>query len=376
MSLLILLGTVVAIGMLFFRVVRPFLLPLLLAGVLAVLFRPVHLWATRMFAGRRRLAAALVTLGILAAVLIPLAGVLTLAGMQLLQAGQGLVSTIELPENAQQQAGELLDAQQNSRLASAVRWIEGRLTEGTAKQVREFSASALLGVTKTLYEKTMTLAGDLIASAIGLVVMILALYYFLADGEALLAEVQRLSPLQDSDEHDLFHHFERICRGVVLGTVVAALVQGLLAAIGMALIGVERIWLLAVLTMFFSFIPFLGAAAVWSVVTVALILEQRYGAAVFLGVYGTIVISGSDNLIRAYLIHDRAQMHPLIALVTVLGAIQLVGLWGIFVGPISAAFFYALLKMLHRRLVETSDELDPAEGASAETGERTATATL
>ncbi len=375
-SLLILLGTVVAIGMLFFRVVRPFLLPLLLAGVLAVLFRPVHLWATRMFAGRRRLAAALVTLGILAAVLIPLAGVLTLAGMQLLQAGQGLVSTIELPENAQQQAGELLDAQQNSRLASAVRWIEGRLTEGTAKQVREFSASALLGVTKTLYEKTMTLAGDLIASAIGLVVMILALYYFLADGEALLAEVQRLSPLQDSDEHDLFHHFERICRGVVLGTVVAALVQGLLAAIGMALIGVERIWLLAVLTMFFSFIPFLGAAAVWSVVTVALILEQRYGAAVFLGVYGTIVISGSDNLIRAYLIHDRAQMHPLIALVTVLGAIQLVGLWGIFVGPISAAFFYALLKMLHRRLVETSDELDPAEGASAETGERTATATL
>ncbi|REJ95374.1 MAG: AI-2E family transporter [Planctomycetota bacterium] len=376
MSLLILLGTVVAIGMLFFRVVRPFLLPLLLAGVLAVLFRPVHLWATRMFAGRRRLAAALVTLAILAAVLIPLAGVLTLAGMQLLQAGQGLVSTIELPENAQQQAGELLDAQQNSRLASAVRWIEGRLTEGTAKQVREFSASALLGVTKTLYEKTMTLAGDLIASAIGLVVMILALYYFLADGEALLAEVQRLSPLQDSDEHDLFHHFERICRGVVLGTVVAALVQGLLAAIGMALIGVERIWLLAVLTMFFSFIPFLGAAAVWSVVTVALILEQRYGAAVFLGVYGTIVISGSDNLIRAYLIHDRAQMHPLIALVTVLGAIQLVGLWGIFVGPISAAFFYALLKMLHRRLVETSDELDPAEGASAETGERTATATL
>lgn len=375
-SLLILLGTVVAIGMLFFRVVRPFLLPLLLAGVLAVLFRPVHLWATRMFAGRRRLAAALVTLGILAAVLIPLAGVLTLAGMQLLQAGQGLVSTIELPENAQQQAGELLDAQQNSRLASAVRWIEGRLTEGTAKQVREFSASALLGVTKTLYEKTMTLAGDLIASAIGLVVMILALYYFLADGEALLAEVQRLSPLQDSDEHDLFHHFERICRGVVLGTVVAALVQGLLAAIGMALIGVERIWLLAVLTMFFSFIPFLGAAAVWSVVTVALILEQRYGAAVFLGVYGTIVISGSDNLIRAYLIHDRAQMHPLIALVTVLGALQLVGLWGIFVGPISAAFFYALLKMLHRRLVETSDELDPAEGASAETGERTATATL
>jgi predicted PurR-regulated permease PerM len=191
---------------------------------------------------------------------------------------------------------------------------------------------------------------------IGLVVMIVALYYFLADGDSLLAEAKRLIPMEEADEDELLAQFEQVCRGVVMGTVVAALIQGAVASIGFAIIGIEKIWLLAVFTMFSSFIPFLGAAAVWVAVTIGLFVEQRYGAAIFLAIYGTIVISGSDNLIRAYIIHDRAQMHPLVALVTVLGALQLVGLWGIFIGPISAAFFYALLNILRRRLLEASNE--------------------
>ena len=96
--------------------------------------------------------------------------------------------------------------------------------------------------------------------------------------------------------------------------------------------------------------------------TIGLVLEQRYVAAIFLAIYGSIIVSGSDNLVKAYIIHGRSQMHPLVALVTVLGALQLVGLWGIFVGPISAAFFYALLNILHRRLVETDDNAPSRQG--------------
>jgi predicted PurR-regulated permease PerM len=56
-----------------------------------------------------------------------------------------------------------------------------------------------------------------------------------------------------------------------------------------------------------------------------------------------------DNLLRAYVIHDSAQLHPLVALISVLGAIQVVGLWGILLGPVVASFFYALLKILRDR---------------------------
>lgn len=353
-SLLILLGTVVAIGVLFFHVVRPFIFPLLFAGILAVLFRPLFMWVRRRCGGRRRMAAALVTVAVIAMVLLPLGGFLTLAGAQLLQAGQQFVSTIDLPKNTAE-AKALVDPEKRPRIAAAIQWLEGHMSEDAVKRARELASSALLGATKTLYERTSSLAGDVITFVIGMVVMVLALYYLLADGDKLAAEARRLSPLEPADEDALLDQFERVCRGVVLGTVVSALVQGALSAVGFVILGVGRIWLLAVLTMFFSFIPFLGAAAVWIFVTAGLLLQQRFGAAAFLAIYGTIVISGSDNLIKAYMIHGRTQMHPLIALVTVLGALQLVGLWGIFVGPITAAFFYALLNILHRRLYESPE---------------------
>lgn len=367
-SLWMLLGTVVAIGILFFRVVRPFVVPLFFAGVLAVLFRPLYIRTKQFCFGRSRIAAAVVTVAVMAVVLLPLGGILTLAGAQLVQAGREFVSTIDLPEDPQQ-AQRLIDPNRFPQVAATVKWFRSRMADETLVQLREVTSNALLGVTETLYQRTSALAGNVATFAVGLSVLVLALYYFLADGEWLLAEAKRLSPLDDQDENALLEQFERVCRGVVLGTVVAALIQGALAALGFAVIGIERIWLLAVLTMFFSFIPFLGAASVWLCVTIALLVGQRYGAAVFLGIYGTVVISGADNLIKAYMIHDRAQMHPLVALVTVLGALQLVGLWGIFMGPMSAAFFYALLNILRRRLVdEGAGELKRDEPAAASGG--------
>jgi len=360
LSLIVLAATVVAIGLLFFQVVQPFIFPIFFAGVLAVLFHPLFVWTRDKWVGHNHLAAALVTVGVLAVVLLPLGAVLSLAGVQLLKAGQEVVSKVELPEDGDS-AEQLIDSARTPQLARWVRSIETRLTDDTVKQLRQVASSALLGVTETLYTRTTALASDLIAFIVGLSVTILALHYFLADGEAIMLEVHRLSPLEEAEEHELFSQFQRVCRGVVLATVVAAVIQGVLGMIGYALVGLERIWLLTVLTMFSSFIPFLGAAAVWACVAVGLLVEQRYFAALFLAIYGLSVVSTADNLIRAYVIHGRVQMHPLVALVTVLGALQLVGLWGIFLGPITGAFFYALLNILHNRLVDSGDD-DPEPG--------------
>lgn len=368
LSLLILAGTALAIGVLFFRVVRPFIFPLLFAAILAVLFRPVYLWAIRVCYGRRRIAAAVVTVGVICLIMLPLGGVLTLAGIQLVEAGRSFVEAIDLPENAED-TKRLVDPENYPQLAQAWEAVRSRLSDENIRQLRQFSSNALLGVTQTLYERTTALAGDVIAFTVGMVIMVLALYYFLADGDQLMSEARRLSPLEQEDEEVLFGQFADVCRGVILGTVVAGVVQGILAGIGFAILGVDRVWLLVVFTIFFSFIPFLGAASVWIFVTIGLLLDQQWGAAIFLTIYGTIIVSGTDNLIRAYIIHDRAQMHPLVALVTVLGALQLVGLWGIFVGPITAAFFYAMLNTLRRRLLDDFLEDDGTNADGDESAE-------
>lgn len=353
LSQLILLGTVAAIGLLFFRVIWPFVFPLLFAAILSILFRPVFDWVCSFC--RRRIAAAVTTLGVLLIVMIPLAGAFILAGIELVEAGRDIVTAIDFP-NDSADAQQLFDPRRHPRLSSWLDPIKTHLSEDNFKRARDIFSDALLSTTKNVYDRTLSLVGDLIALGIGLVMMVLALYYLFADGAELAREARRLSPLEDEDGLALARQFENVCRGVVLSSLVAAVVQGVLAGIGFAVVGVERIWLLSILTMFFSLIPFLGAAAVWICVALVLLFEQRFGAAIFVFAYGMFVVSVSDNLIKAYVIGDRAKLHPFVVLATVLGALQLVGLWGIFIGPMTAAFFYALLNILRKRLLDSGND--------------------
>lgn len=354
-SLAVLFGTVVAIGVIFFRVIQPFAFSLLFAGILAILFRPAYEWVCRRCYGRRRLAAGLTTFGVILMILAPLSGILLLAATEAIDVGKQVVATLNLQDvnlDDPASAKRLIRPEQYPLLATWLDALQPEISEENLQEVGKVFSNALLGASRQIYERTKGLVTDVITFLIGLVVMILSLYYFLADGNTLLREVQRLSPMEDEDALALFRQFENVCRGVVMGTVVASFMQGIFAGIGFAIVSVDRIWLLVVSTMFFSFIPFLGAAAVWLSVVAFLLFDQRFAAAIFLTIYGSIVVSGFDNLIRAYVIGDRAQMHPLMALVTVLGALQLVGLWGIFIGPMTAAFFYALLNIFSRRLMD------------------------
>src|SRR5690606_16856884 len=116
----------------------------------------------------------------------------------------------------------------------------------------------------------------------------------------------------------------------------------------------SNVLLLMVVTMVFSFIPFMGAGSVVAIVSLWIALDGRYVAAGLLVAYGLVVVSTCDNVIRAYVIGSEAQMNPLVAFITVIGAIQLIGRWGVLVGPLVAALFYTLLKLLQGRLTYES----------------------
>ena len=338
-----------AVGVLLYRVLEPFLFPLFFAAVLAVLFHPCYRWAQRLSFGRRRPAAALAAAGVILAVMLPLSGGVVLVGVEIATAGQNLVGTPDQTAGANLQS-KLDKLEQRPWLKRIMRQVRPYLSEKNLDAMRTAAVNALAAVTKAISERTLAFTANALTFLIGMAIMALALYYFFADGERMLGELQRLSPFETRDELVLFQQFGEICRGVVVGTVVAAVAEGALAGVGYAIVGMDQVWLLALATMLCAFIPFVGAAAGWGVVTIILLFEQRYGAAIFLGLYGAIIVSGADNLVRAYVIHGRTQMHPLVALVTVLGGIQAVGLWGVFLGPMVAAIFYALLNILQPKL--------------------------
>lgn len=191
---------------------------------------------------------------------------------------------------------------------------------------------------------------------LGLGILILSLYYFFYDGPSLISAAMRLSPLEDEYERQLIEEFSSVSRAVVLATLLSALAQGLLAGIGFWFCGLESVFLLMFLTMTLAMVPFLGAASVWVPVSIWLVVaEEKIAAGVGLAIYGVAVISLVDNIIKPFVLHGQSKLHPLLALLSVLGGVSALGPIGILVGPMLVAFMQVLLNMLRGELVKMGE---------------------
>lgn len=462
MSVVMLMFGILAVGALFYRVMAVFFVPLFLAALLVVIFRPVHDWLYWRLHGRGRIAAAATTLLILMVVFIPVMVVLSVAATQFtalvsqvnlnnvsealergrrhfslslphadhfrtlediidsldntsdpeetvrkLEQAQALVVFLEehvqgsgeseeaarIAENhLSQLASDLraaaetppsgppllaeLDASQRfeQRLivttASVRAWMHTLLGGPVRSQLRlianpeEEDFIRLLGGAREALQPrfiamTSATGGALIQGIIGLVVAVIAIYFFLVDGAVMIRTLMRLSPLDDNYERQLLLQFDRTSRAVVLASVLSALAQGVLAAIAFYLLEFGSVVLLFLLTALLALVPFLGAAAVWVPCALYLgVVDQRWTAAIMLAVYGTLVISSIDNVIKVFVLHGRSQLHPLFALLSVLGGVTVFGPIGIVVGPMVVVFLQTLLEILNHELA-ASDEPSP-----------------
>jgi len=459
-SLIVLVTIVVLVGALSFMVMSSFLLPMFLALVLVVIFRPLHKWFLARLEGHDRVAAGLTTTAILLIVLIPTLLILTRAAAEAFALATELDPEVvrerlsemrrefhlEMPEGEVQKTLELVTAEvdelndgvalhnqtpeemqkligflnanldtvhqqlalggplraddnftaearehiaaswqglhdQVAQLDKAppdspeftatmkevssaavvfresllgtptVAWLRRQLNP-SEEQIRGFQEEIRSRATPLAVGTGQAVGGFLGNVVVGLGVMILSLYYFLADGPAMIRALMHLSPLDDRYEEQLLNEFSTISRAVVLATLLSAFAQGLLASIGYFLAGFESVFLLTVVTMLLAMIPFVGAAAVWGACSVwLLVYEQRTYAALGLACYGMLVVSMIDNLIKPMVLHGQSKLHPLLALLSILGGMKVLGPIGIFVGPMGMAFLQALLHMLHTELV-------------------------
>lgn len=442
-SFLVLVGILVVIALVFFRVMAGFFVPLFLAALLGVIVQPLHRWILKKSHGYRYVAAGFTTTVVLLIVLLPIGFIVTTAtleGMSLLDQLQlGDVRTrlddlradfnLQIPREGdvrrieaslkhwrqQQRIGESPDfaapAVQNllDRLEEIDIWIANEdefvtdadtgplrlrlerlrdsapdsverdtaLIEADA-QFREFKRRLLGGtyrawltelanptddqveqIRRNLFAtagpvlsfggETFIVAGKLV---FGIIIMVAALFFLLAEGNAMLEAMIRISPLEEQHVRELTTEFDRACRAIVSATLLSALVQGALAGIGFYFAGLRgSVALLSLLTMVLALVPFTGAAAVWIPVCLYLYLyEGSTLAAIGLAVYGICIISASDNFIKPIVLHGQSNLHPLLALLSVLGGIQALGPIGILVGPMVVVFLQTVLKILQREL--------------------------
>ena len=332
-SVIILGVFVILVAVIFFWVMASFILPLFLAAVLAVLFRPMHQWIVRKSKGYDRIAAAVTVVAILVIVLAPLITVLFRAANDAVEIVQDTGGV-----HVNMQGFDDLIAKANAQFGLEMDPVE----------LRQTLQARVQDTLEPLARRTPAFLGSFL---IGLVVMIVALYYFLVDGDEMIENVTRLLPLETRYQHQLLSEFDKVSRAVVMATLLSALAQGLLAGIAFKIAGLELVFMLTMLTMVGSMIPFVGAAAVWvSCALYLFFIEERTGMAIFLAIYGVAIISTVDNLIKPMVLHGQSKLHPLLALLSVLGGVRALGPIGVFVGPMAVAFLQAGLNMLHLEL--------------------------
>lgn len=260
------------------------------------------------------------------------------------------------------EAGSKIHEWMNAKLGGSF-WTQAKMLANPSEKDLSNSIRSVRAFIQPRFVKITNDAGGILFRLIlGMMIMVISIYFFFMDGPSMIRTLMRLSPLDDEYELRLLGEFERTSRAVVLASLLSALVQGLLAVFGFWICGLQSLILLFMVTTIMALIPFLGAASVWVPAAIYLgAVQGDYPYAIGLAIYGAVLVSSIDNVIKAFVLQGHSELHPLIALLSVLGGVPVFGPIGILIGPMVVVFLQTLLEILNHEL-RTPDE--PADAAS------------
>ncbi len=240
----------------------------------------------------------------------------------------------------------------------------------TPNELAEFSNNLLnSNFRKQLLQAGANTVGYFLSLIAGIVIMLIGVYFFLVDGRSMVQSILKLSPLKTDYEKMLIDEFVSISRAVVLATILSALAQGILAGVGFWIAGMQSLLLLTFASTLLAMVPFIGAAAVWFPAAIWLILfADKAGYGVFLIVWGLGPVSIVDNVVKPLVLQNKSKLHPMFALLSVVGGVQALGPIGILTGPMVVVFLQTLLNILHRELstIDNDDLGELLDGAPAD----------
>lgn len=372
-SLAILILLLVVLGGIFLQVVIPFLLPLFLAAVVALLANPVYHHFLDRTKNRPRVAAGLATAALVAAVVIPVFLGVTVGALQMFDIAERALSNASVQQ-------VIVEIKQGGFYESVARRLDVFFpvapdgTELTAEQLEKRREEMLMRRAEELRVSTQnalrTLAittfsagtafttVDLIAKfgwvLMGVLTFVIALYYFFFEGPKLLEYAIELIPVNVEHQRTLFDEFGKAVRAVVTATLFAAVAQGLATSVALWVLGFNHFFLFTILGTFAALIPLAGTWLVWLPCAGYMVYTGDWFWALMLSIYGFAFVGTLDNIIRAYVLHSDAKLHPLLAFVSVLGGLQVMGLWGVFIAPVVACCLYAIIRIFNEELLELS----------------------
>ena len=324
----VLIVFVLGISLIFFLMIRGFIMALLMAGIFSALAHPLYRRFERWFKGRRSLASLATLFIIILVILIPLGALLGVVTAQALKVAQ-----------------------------SATPWIQKQLSE----------PSGLMGLLEKLpfydqlapyQDEILTRAGEIVGSVsqflitglssatvmtvnfvFKLFIFLYTMYFFLMDGDKVLDRIMYYLPLEEDDERRMLGRFTSVTRATLKGTAVIGVIQGGLAGLAFAVVGIPSAVFWGTLMVVLSVIPGIGTGLIWIPAAIILAAGGHVAQAVGLALFCGLVVGSCDNLLRPRLVGKDTQLPELLIFLGTIGGIIFFGVLGFIIGPIVAALF-------------------------------------
>jgi predicted PurR-regulated permease PerM len=182
-------------------------------------------------------------------------------------------------------------------------------------------------------------------TVLNLLLAVVGVYYLLPSGAALWCRLRALIPFSAAGADHLAQRFVSVTEAALLGIIVTSLSQGLTIGLGFWLVGLPNPLLWGAVTGLVSVLPILGSSLVWVPATAVLLLSQRPGAALAMGLIGAVVSSNVDNVIRPVIYRRVSGLHPMASLLGAFAGVEMLGLLGLVLGPLAIAYCLELIAL-------------------------------
>lgn len=315
-------------------IIRPFFGAVLWAIVAGLLFEPVMDRLARRLGGRRSLAATLTLLMILLLIVVPA----IVLGMFMTREAIAIYTRIETGTiDISHIFGQFQRLLPNWATDMAERY---GLTDFDL--VRQKLTNGVAGSFQTLAARAFDISQSAFGFLLALGVMLYLTFFFLRDGQKLAHRLEESIPLRAGLRRPLLNKIATVIRATIKGSMVVAILQGLIGGIVFWVLGVGGALLWGIAMGFFSLVPAIGTGLIWAPVAIYLLITGAVWKGITLVLCGLFVIGMVDNVVRPILVGRDTQMPDYMVFISTLGGLELFGFNGLVVGPVIAALFMAV----------------------------------
>jgi len=319
-----------------YLIARPLLNPIFLAVVIAIVFHPLYAWLGQRI-HHRNLAALISTILVLVGVVVPT----VVLGIRVSKEVHGLYQLLN--EKSAEQGG--WNPYMMHFVDHVTGWA-GQHVDLSTLDLRGAAFRSLEQISRSLVSWGARMVSNIISLFAEAAIAFFTLFFLFRDGESIRARIAALVPLKAGQ-------FDRIFTGVsnslianVQGCLAVGAAQGTLLSLGFWVLGLPSPILWGLVTGICSLIPIVGSAAVWGPAVIVLFISGHTWKALILLGWSAALVAHIDNVVRPYVISERAKMHPLLVFFALLGGVSAFGVMGLFMGPLVLSATLVVLEML------------------------------